>query len=115
MTEPRGLRATSAALICFALVLPFLTKPVHLDDANFLVLAKGAAMDPWRPHAISINWQGTTERAFDVLSNPPGIGWWLAPLWDAPVWAQRMWICLLYTSDPSEDLTRLVCRCCAYT
>ena len=92
MTEPRGLRATSAALICFALVLPFLTKPVHLDDANFLVLAKGAAMDPWRPHAISINWQGTTERAFDVLSNPPGIGWWLAPLWDAPVWAQRMWM-----------------------
>jgi hypothetical protein len=74
------------------LVLPFLTKPVHLDDANFLALARGAAADPWRPHDIRINWQGTTERAFDVLSNPPGIAWWLAPVADLPVWAQHAWM-----------------------
>jgi hypothetical protein len=61
---------------CF---LPFVGKPVHLDDTNFLALARGARADLWRPHAIAINWQGRTESAFDVLSNPPGIGWWLAP------------------------------------
>jgi hypothetical protein len=78
--------------LSLGLVLPFLDKPVHIDDANFLVLARGAALDPWRPHALDINWQGTTERAFDVLSNPPGIGWWLAPMVDAPVWAQHLWM-----------------------
>ncbi len=92
MSEARGLGPGAAAALCFGLALPFLTKPVHLDDANFLVLARGAALDPWRPHAVTINWQGTTERAFDVLSNPPGIGWWLAPFWDAPVWVQRAWM-----------------------
>lgn len=69
--------------------LPWLGRPPHYDEANFLRLAAGAAADPWRPHAVSINWQGTTESAFHVLSNPPGIAWWLAPWVDAPVWAQR--------------------------
>ncbi|MFT4977436.1 MAG: hypothetical protein ACI8S6_003341 [Myxococcota bacterium] len=72
--------------------VPFLWKPVHIDDANFLVLAQGARTDPWRPHETPINWQGHTERAFDVLSNPPGIGWWLAPLAEAPTWAQHLWM-----------------------
>ena len=71
------------------LVLPFLRKPVHLDDANFLVLARGAAANLWRPHDIRINWQGTMEPAFDVLSNPPGIAWWLAAVVDLPVWVQH--------------------------
>jgi len=79
-------------LLSLGLVLPFVDKPVHIDDANFLVLARGAAADPWRPHAIDINWQGTTERAFDVLSNPPGIGWWLAPVHDASVMIQHLWM-----------------------
>ncbi len=72
--------------------LPFIGKPVHIDDANFLVLARGAAADPWRPHAVPINWQGHMELAFDVLSNPPGIAWWLAPVVDAPVWALHLWM-----------------------
>lgn len=79
-----------AALV--ALQLPWLDRPVHYDEANFLVLARGAAEDAWRPHDVSINWQGTTERAFDVLSNPPGIAWWLAPVIDAPVTVQRAWM-----------------------
>ena len=92
MTRGRGRGPSLAAALCIGLVLPFLAKPVHLDDANFLVLARGAALDPWRPHALMINWQGTTERAFDVLSNPPGIGWWLAPVYDGPVWLQHLWM-----------------------
>lgn len=72
--------------------LPWLTRPVDFDEANFLTLARGAVADPWRPHDVLINWQGTTERAFDVLSNPPGIAWWLAPVVDAPVPIQRAWM-----------------------
>lgn len=72
--------------------LPFLGKPVHIDDTNFLVLAQGARLDPWRPHAVSINWQGRTELAFDVLSNPPGVAWWLAPVVGQPVWMLHLWM-----------------------
>lgn len=57
---------------------PFLDRPVNYDEANFLTLTRGALADPAAPHNILINWQGTTERAFDVLSNPPGIAWFLA-------------------------------------
>jgi hypothetical protein len=88
-------------LLLVGLTLPFLGKPVHIDDTNFLVLARGALLDPWRPHDIVINWSGVSERAFDVLSNPPGIAWWLAP-WvalDAPVAALHAvmlpWLLLL--------------------
>ena len=81
-----------AVLLSFGLSLPFLAKPVHVDDANFLMLAQGAELDPWRPHAIPVNWQGTLEPAFQVLSNPPGIGWWLAPVIEALIWVKHLWM-----------------------
>lgn len=87
---PRSFRL--ALLVLVGLWLPFLGKPVHIDDTNFLALARGARLDPWRPHAITINWQGRTEPAFEVLSNPPGIAWWLAPMDGQPVWALHLWM-----------------------
>ncbi|MEC7239805.1 MAG: hypothetical protein VXW32_01065 [Myxococcota bacterium] len=86
------LRAWLPYLVVFGCLLPFLGKPVHIDDANFLRLAEGAQEDFWRPHDVLINWQGETERAFDVLSNPPGIAWWLAPVTDKPVWFLHLWM-----------------------
>ena len=81
----------TTALVLGAVSLGF-TRPVAFDETNFLRLAAGAVVDPWRPHDARINWQGSTERAFAVLSNPPGIAWWLAPVMDWPVWAQRAWM-----------------------
>ncbi len=49
-------------------------KPVHLDETNFLALTSG---EFWGPHSIFINWEGKQQSAFDVLSNPPGIAWYL--------------------------------------
>jgi 4-amino-4-deoxy-L-arabinose transferase-like glycosyltransferase len=80
----------SLYLLAAALFLPFIGKAVHVDDANFIRLAEGARADIWRPHAIEINWQGTMEPAFDVLSNPPGIGWWLALASDGPIWLMHL-------------------------
>ena len=85
-------RPSATVLLLFGLSLPFLGKPVHIDDTNFLALAKGAAENPWQPHNARINWQGSTEMAFDVLSNPPGIAWWLAPVVEAPVWLMHLWM-----------------------
>ena len=79
-------------LLLTGLSLPFLGKPVHVDDANFLALARRAASHPWTPHGGQINWQGHTERALDVLSNPPGIAWWLAPVAHAEAWVQHLWM-----------------------
>ena len=36
----------------------FLSKPVHLDETNFLALLQG---EFWSPHNIRINWQGKEE------------------------------------------------------
>jgi hypothetical protein len=85
-------RWLACTALLFGLALPFVAKPVHIDDANFLALARGARLDLWRPHDLPINWQGSTERAFDVLSNPPGIGWWLAPVAQAPELVQHLWM-----------------------
>lgn len=93
-TVSSALRSPSClgAALALGLVLPFLGRPPHIDDPNFLRLAAGARLDPWRPHAVTINWGGTTERAFEVLSNPPGVAWWLAPALGWPLWAQHLWM-----------------------
>jgi hypothetical protein len=72
------LLALALAGLAVLVQLPFLNRPVNYDETNFLVLARGAMLNPWAPHDVPVNWQGTTERAFDVLSNPPGIAWFLA-------------------------------------
>lgn len=86
----------------------FLYKPVHIDDANFLRLAEGVARDFRRPHQVLINWTGTTVPAFEVLSNPPGVAWWLAPVLKQPIVVQHLWmmIWLLPTAWGARELGR---------
>ena len=79
-------------LVLVGLFVLFLDKPVHVDDANFLAMARTAAETPWTPHGFSINWGGTTESAFNVLSNPPGIAWWLAPVSNGPIALMHAWM-----------------------
>ena len=61
-------------------------KPVHLDETNFLAMTAG---DFLSPHSIEINWEGETQKAFDVLSNPPGIVWYLWIVRDFEIYTQR--------------------------
>ena len=86
------MRERLSMLLILGLSLPFLGKPVHIDDANFLAMAQHAAQDPWRTHSFTINWQGTSETAFQVLSNPPGVAWWLAPVSHLSVFWIHMWM-----------------------
>ena len=67
----------------------FANKPVHLDETNFLALTTGTFLGP---HSVYINWQGTQEPAFDVLSNPPGIAWFLWPVRSFEIAWQRVWV-----------------------
>lgn len=75
-----------------ALYVPFMAKPIHIDDANFLMLSEGAARDFWRPHDIQINWDGVTKPAFEILANPPGIAWYLVPVRESPEWVLHLWM-----------------------
>ena len=78
-------------IILIAIGLGFLSihKAIHIDEANFLALTKGSF---GAPHNIYINWQGKSERAFDVLSNPAGIAWYLWPVRNLdPMW-MRCWM-----------------------
>lgn len=61
-------------LMALILFMGFGDKPVHLDETNFLALTSGEFS---APHSIFINWEGKEEKAFEVLSNPPGIAWYL--------------------------------------
>ena len=75
-------------LIAIGLGILSASKPIHIDEANFLALTKG---DFTTPHHVLINWQGKTERAFDVLSNPAGLAWYLWPVRNLdPMW-MRCW------------------------
>ena len=64
-------------------------KPIHIDETNFFMMTRGSV---WSPHEILINWQGTTQPAFDVLSNPPGIVWVLYPFQESPLPVIRLWM-----------------------
>ncbi len=98
-------------LACAAAVATTLTRPPHYDEANFLALARGARLDAWRPHAVRINWQGVEQPAFEVLSNPPGIAWWLAPWLDAPIAVQRL-VMLPWAALAAWGMFQLGRRCC---
>jgi len=89
-------------LLVLGCLLPFLNKEIHIDDANFLRLAEGAREASLvdcltqgvcvGPHDVHINWQGTTEPAYDVLSNPAGVAWWLVPVLGKPIWLMHLWM-----------------------
>ncbi|QDV18634.1 hypothetical protein Pan153_32940 [Gimesia panareensis] len=85
---------TSGVILWGLFLGQFLTKPVHIDDTNFLRLAEGARQNWFQPHSITINWTGKTVPAFEVLSNPPGIGWYLAPVLQQPIWVMHLWMSL---------------------
>ena len=77
------------SLVVCLVGLLLLSKPVHLDEANFLMLTEGSF---WAPHLVKVNWQGHTQTAFDVLSNPAGIAWWLWPVRDQAEPWMRLWM-----------------------
>jgi 4-amino-4-deoxy-L-arabinose transferase-like glycosyltransferase len=81
-----------AAIIVLSLLasVPFLDQAFHVDEPNFLALASHASPNPLMLYDFSINWLGTEERAFDVLSNPPLVPWYLALI--ANVAQGREWV-----------------------
>ena len=52
------------------LMVPFLTKPIHIDDPAFLNMAKQIQKDPLRPYSFEHEWGTGRERGVDLLDTP---------------------------------------------
>jgi 4-amino-4-deoxy-L-arabinose transferase-like glycosyltransferase len=61
-----------------AIVLTFSSSAFRIDEPNMLGLARQIAAEPLDPYGFEINWLGTSESAFNILSNPPLLPYWLA-------------------------------------
>lgn len=61
-----------------AIVLAFGNSAFRIDEPNMLALARQIAAEPLDPYGFEINWLGTSEPAFKILSNPPMLPYWLA-------------------------------------
>jgi len=76
----RRIERAGLAIVTLGLILPFLAKPFHLDDPVYLAVARQVLADPWKPYGFHFNWFGTSVPMWNVMLNPPGLGYLLAPL-----------------------------------
>jgi 4-amino-4-deoxy-L-arabinose transferase-like glycosyltransferase len=88
MIPQRIVRATSRSagtkelgclsLLTLALLLPFVGKPLHVDDPMYVWTAKHIVEHPIDFYGLSVNWRGTMDSMAVVNKNPPGVSYWLA-------------------------------------
>lgn len=70
--------AVLAFAIPFLLLVPFSSKPFHIDDTHFLRMAEHIQNAPLDYFGYVIHWNGYVGPGFDTNYNPPGIGYVLA-------------------------------------
>ena len=95
MTTPfplQGARAEALFLTaaCLLLLLPFVNKPVHMDDPCYVWAAQQIVEKPWDYYGFSINWYGYDMPMYEVNQNPPLVSYYLAIFGAAFRW--REWV-----------------------
>lgn len=60
--------------------VPFLNKPVHIDDTFVLRITEQILNQPMDPFGFEIDWFGHMLPAATATTNPPFISYWLAPI-----------------------------------
>ncbi len=68
-----------AIVFTMVLNLPFLNKPITIDDPVVLEVAEQIVKEPLRPYSCWINWLGDFLPMFDTTTNPPLTSYFLAP------------------------------------
>src|SRR5438045_3749234 len=66
------------ALLTVALLLPFLNKPVHLDDPMYIWAAQRIVHHPLDFFGFTVNWYGVPRPMAHEMQNPPGVCYYLA-------------------------------------
>ncbi len=60
------------------LLLPFINKAIHIDDAAYVVIAKHIAQHPLDYYGVSLNWEGVTAPVYEWHASPPLANFYLA-------------------------------------
>jgi hypothetical protein len=66
------------SLLTVALLLPFLGKPLHVDDPMYVWTAKHIVEHPVDFYGLNVNWIQSTDSMAVANKNPPGASYWLA-------------------------------------
>src|SRR5687768_4367261 len=65
-------------LACLLLLVPFLTKPLHIDDPMYVWAAAHILEKPLDPYGFAVNWGSIVEPMPDAMKNPPLVCYYLA-------------------------------------
>jgi 4-amino-4-deoxy-L-arabinose transferase-like glycosyltransferase len=65
-------------LACLLLLVPFLSKPLHVDDPMYVWSAEQIRSRPLDPYGFAVNWQATLLPMASEMQNPPLICYYLA-------------------------------------
>ena len=65
-------------LACLLLLVPFITKPLHVDDPMYVWAAEHILKQPLDPYGFAVNWGSTLEPMPDAMKNPPLVCYYLA-------------------------------------
>ena len=69
------------AIICLTTLLcliPFLNKPLHIDDPLFVWIGDYIKAHPFDPYRLHVNWNGTEMQMSQITKNPPLASYYLA-------------------------------------
>jgi 4-amino-4-deoxy-L-arabinose transferase-like glycosyltransferase len=75
-----------AVLLC---MLPFLGKPLHIDDPMYLWAAQQISHSPLDFYGFEVNWHGFGEPMYEANKNPPLVSFYLAAVGMLLGWGER--------------------------
>jgi len=99
MTQPRQRSETKTdwfrahpiptlVILTLLCLLPFLGKPLHIDDPLFVWAARHIQESPANPYGFGVNWYGSEMPMSDVTKNPPLASYFLALVGFLPGWSE---------------------------
>lgn len=76
--KPFALPCLAVALLVLLCLVPFLNKPIHIDDTLFLRVAEQIQKKPLDAYGFQMNWYGNDRPMTENFNNPPMACYYLA-------------------------------------
>jgi 4-amino-4-deoxy-L-arabinose transferase-like glycosyltransferase len=77
-------------LLPVGILLPFINKPVHIDDTAYIAIAKQIVQHPLDYYGFSLNWEGVAKPVYEWHRNPPLANYYLAGI--GVLFGWREWV-----------------------
>jgi hypothetical protein len=87
-TTSSPLKLAALAGVCLALLLPFTTKPAHIDDPVYLWTARQIVAHPLDFYGFKVNWEGHDVLVSSFCENPPAVAYFLAAVSPLTRWSE---------------------------